>query len=190
MRAALCWRMLRGHSVQVINLFMRFHISNGTITPAEQLVSPNFGERPKGVPIDLVVVHSISLPPGEYGTGAVQRFFCNQPQVSEHPYFEEIAGLKVSAHVLIERSGKVTQFVNLDRRAWHAGRSCYEGREECNNTPRVHNPHRFGQNDRQQQCRPRIGSSGAMLCALLENRKAGRRRCTTPHRQLPLQNQT
>jgi AmpD protein len=132
MRAALCWRMLRGHSVQVINLFMRFHISNGTITPAEQLVSPNFGDRPKGVPIDLVVVHSISLPPGEYGTGAVQRFFCNQLQVSEHPYFEEIAGLEVSAHVLIERSGKVTQFVNLDRRAWHAGRSCYEGREECN----------------------------------------------------------
>lgn len=111
---------------------MRFHISNGVITPAEQVASPNFGDRPKGVPIDLVVVHSISLPPGDYGTGAVQRFFCNQLQVSEHPYFEEIAGLEVSAHVLIERTGKVTQFVNLDRRAWHAGRSSFEGREECN----------------------------------------------------------
>lgn len=111
---------------------MRFHISNGVITPAEQVASPNFGDRPKGVPIDLVVVHSISLPPGDYGTGAVQRFFCNQLETSEHPYFEEIAGLEVSAHVLIERTGKVTQFVNLDRRAWHAGRSSFEGREECN----------------------------------------------------------
>ena len=111
---------------------MKYSITKGELVPAEQVASPNFGERPAGVSIDLVVVHSISLPPGEYGSGAIQRFFCNQLESSEHPYFEEIAGLKVSAHVLIERSGKVVQFVNFDSRAWHAGRSEYKGREECN----------------------------------------------------------
>jgi N-acetyl-anhydromuramoyl-L-alanine amidase len=111
---------------------MKYSITKGELVPAEQVASPNFGERPAGVSIDLVVVHSISLPPGEYGSGAIQRFFCNQLESSEHPYFEEIAGLKVSAHVLIERSGKVVQFVNFDRRAWHAGRSEHRGREECN----------------------------------------------------------
>jgi AmpD protein len=111
---------------------MKYGIHKGELVPAEQAASPNFGERPAGVSIDLVVVHSISLPPGEYGSGAIQRFFCNQLESSEHPYFEEIAGLKVSAHVLIERSGKVVQFVNFDHRAWHAGRSEYKGREECN----------------------------------------------------------
>ena len=111
---------------------MKYSITKGELAPAEQVASPNFGERPAGVSIDLVVVHSISLPPGEYGSGAIQRFFCNQLESSEHPYFEEIAGLKVSAHVLIERSGKVVQFVNFDRRAWHAGRSEHRGREECN----------------------------------------------------------
>jgi len=111
---------------------MKYGINKGELVPAEQAASPNFGERPAGVSVDLVVVHSISLPPGEYGSGAIQRFFCNQLESSEHPYFEEIAGLKVSAHVLIERSGKVVQFVNFDRRAWHAGCSEHKGREECN----------------------------------------------------------
>ena len=73
---------------------MKYSITKGELVPAEQVASPNFGERPAGVSIDLVVVHSISLPPGEYGSGAIQRFFCNQLESSEHPYFEEIAGLK------------------------------------------------------------------------------------------------
>ena len=111
---------------------MKYCIQNGELSPAEQVASPNFSERPVGVAIDLVVVHSISLPPGDYGSGAIQRFFCNRLDSSEHSYFEEIAGLRVSAHALIERSGKVTQFVNFDCRAWHAGRSAHEGREECN----------------------------------------------------------
>ena len=93
--------------------------------------SPNFNERPAGE-ISLLVIHNISLPPGQFGTGKVQAFFQNALQRCEHPFFEEIANLKVSAHFLIERDGAVTQFVSCLDRAWHAGVSCFEGRESCN----------------------------------------------------------
>lgn len=100
--------------------------------PARQLASPNFGARPAGAEIDLVVVHSISLPPGEYGTGAVQQLFTNRLDWDAHPYYAGIRGLEVSAHFFITRGGEVWQFVDCDARAWHAGVSCWRGRERCN----------------------------------------------------------
>ena len=101
---------------------------------ARQLVSPNFGQRPVAAPdgVDLIVVHSISLPPGEYGTGAVQQLFTNALDWDAHPYFQSIRGLTVSSHFFIERSGALWQFVDCDCRAWHAGASSYRGRAQCN----------------------------------------------------------
>ena len=93
--------------------------------------SPNFNERPGGE-ISLLVVHNISLPPAQFATGKVHEFFQNRLDVTEHPYFEGIADLRVSAHFLIERDGAVTQFVSCRDRAWHAGVSSFEGRETCN----------------------------------------------------------
>ena len=105
---------------------------DGWLQRARHLPSPNFGPRPAGVPIDLLVVHSISLPPGEYGTGCVQQLFTNQLDWEAHPYFQGIRGLEVSAHFFIERSGVLWQFVSCDARAWHAGRSQWQGRGNCN----------------------------------------------------------
>ena len=94
--------------------------------------SPNHDDRPEGAGIDLVVVHSISLPPGEYGGDAIERFFQNDLAAEEHPYFAEIHELQVSSHVLIKRDGSIVQFVPFDKRAWHAGVSRYRQRERCN----------------------------------------------------------
>lgn len=96
--------------------------------------SPNQGERPAGaaMSIDLIVVHSISLPPGEYGNGAVQKLFTNTLDWDAHPYFQTIRGLTVSSHFFIDRAGALWQFVSCDRRAWHAGLSSYRGRAQCN----------------------------------------------------------
>lgn len=101
---------------------------------AIRLPSPNFGPRPSPASdsVDLVVVHSISLPPGQYGTGAVQRLFTNTLDWDAHPYYQQIRGLQVSAHFFIERSGQLWQFVGCDQRAWHAGQSFYRGRANCN----------------------------------------------------------
>jgi N-acetyl-anhydromuramoyl-L-alanine amidase len=82
--------------------------------------------------VNLVVIHSISLPPGEYGGDAIERLFTNRLDWSAHPYFEQIRGLKVSAHFLIRRQGHALQFVSCDSRAWHAGISAWRGRENCN----------------------------------------------------------
>lgn len=79
-----------------------------------------------------MVVHNISLPPGQFGGDAIERFFCNQLDPSLHPYFETIAGMTVSSHLLIRRDGSAVQFVSLLDRAWHAGRSCFQGEQECN----------------------------------------------------------
>lgn len=89
-------------------------------------------DRPTIDEIDLIVVHSISLPPGEYGGSWIENFFTNQLPADEHPYFKEIQQMKVSSHVLIHRDGKVQQFVPFHQRAWHAGESCYQGRDACN----------------------------------------------------------
>ncbi len=99
---------------------------------AKRLESPNFGLRPSPAQIDLIVLHSISLPPGVYGGTQVQALFTNRLDWEAHPYFKSIEGLKVSAHFYIQRSGEVWQFVSCDDRAWHAGASCYRGRDNCN----------------------------------------------------------
>jgi AmpD protein len=96
------------------------------------LVSPNFGPRPAQACIDLIVLHSISLPPGQWGTGCVQQLFCNRLDWQAHPYFQTIQGLEVSAHFFIERDGQLWQFVSCEDRAWHAGASQYRGRANCN----------------------------------------------------------
>ncbi len=94
--------------------------------------SPNFNERPNPADITLLVIHNISLPPGEFGTPYVRDLFLNQIQLDAHPWFECLAGLKVSAHFLITRKGRITQFVSCIDRAWHAGVSIFKGREQCN----------------------------------------------------------
>lgn len=108
----------------------RWH--GGWYRPAQALPSPNCGPRPENAQIDLVVLHSISLPPGEYGTGAVQQLFTNQLDWDAHPYYQGIRGLQVSAHFFITRAGRIWQFVDCDQRAWHAGASCWRGRGNCN----------------------------------------------------------
>jgi|TARA_R110001592_G_scaffold30122_4_gene108231 AmpD protein len=104
----------------------------GQISFARWTPSPNFGPRPDGAGISLLVVHNISLPPGQFGGREIEDFFCNQLDHSAHPYFKTIEGVQVSAHLLIRRDGALVQFVSLLDRAWHAGRSCFEGQEECN----------------------------------------------------------
>ena len=106
--------------------------ADGWIEGARSCPSPNFDPRPADTEIDLVIVHGISLPPGEFGGGAVTRLFCNELDFSEHPDFRELEGLRVSAHALIDRSGGVTQYVSFLDRAWHAGESRYRGRLACN----------------------------------------------------------
>lgn len=104
----------------------------GWLQSAQACPSPNFGPRPAGAELDLLVLHSISLPPAEYGTGCVQQLFTNTLDWEAHPYFQSIRGAEVSAHFFIERTGRLWQFVSCDERAWHAGRSCFAGRENCN----------------------------------------------------------
>lgn len=109
-------------------------IEQGRALDAHWCPSPNYNKRPDSESglISLLVIHNISLPPGEYGRGYVHQFFQNELNPLDHPYFETIADLQVSSHFLIERSGQLTQFVNTQDRAWHAGASCYQGRENCN----------------------------------------------------------
>lgn len=99
---------------------------------AHRCDSPNFGPRPAGAAIDLVVVHSISLPPGVYGGDEVRQLFTNTLDWDAHPYFKAIAGIQVSAHFFIRRDGALWQFVSCDDRAWHAGASAWRGRSNCN----------------------------------------------------------
>ncbi len=99
---------------------------------ARALTSPNFGPRPASACIDLIVIHSISLPPGEFGNGQVQRLFTNQLDWDAHPYFQSLRGLQVSSHFFITRCGELWQFVSCDARAWHAGESGYRGKNNCN----------------------------------------------------------
>ncbi len=106
--------------------------NTGLISPARQVVSPNWDERPDGTAIDLIVVHGISLPPGEYGGPWIDALFTNTLDPEAHPYFAEIHQLRVSSHLLIRRNGELVQYVPFHRRAWHAGVSQYEGRERCN----------------------------------------------------------
>ena len=104
----------------------------GWLASARRCPSPNIGTRPAGAAIDLVVIHSISLPPGQYGGNEVQRFFTNTLDWDAHPWFGQIRGLQVSAHFYIRRSGELWQFAPVQARAWHAGASSHEGRPNCN----------------------------------------------------------
>ena len=104
----------------------------GWLRRARRCESPNFGPRPPDAVVDLVVVHSISLPPGEYGGDAIERLFTNRLDWDAHPYYQQIRGLQVSAHFLVRRDGELLQFVSCDARAWHAGPSMWRGRENCN----------------------------------------------------------
>jgi AmpD protein len=99
---------------------------------ATRFESPFHDDRPRGVEIDLLVIHNISLPPGEFGGESIRDLFLGQLDPAGHPYFAQIADLRVSAHLLIDRAGTVSQFVPLTARAWHAGESSFCGRERCN----------------------------------------------------------
>ena len=99
---------------------------------ALRIDSPNFGERPIHAQIDLLVIHSISLPPGVYGGPEIEALFTNQLESGAHPYFAQIRDIQVSSHFVIRRDGGLLQFVSCDKRAWHAGASHYRGRDNCN----------------------------------------------------------
>lgn len=105
----------------------------GWMPAARRMPSPNCDERPEGESIRLVVIHAISLPPGEFGGPGIIQLFSNSLDPEAHPYFREIQALRVSAHFLVRRDGELIQFVPCSRRAWHAGVSSWMGRESCNN---------------------------------------------------------
>ena len=110
---------------------MHIDFRTGWCSAARHCPSPNCNERPDGE-VSLLVIHNISLPPGQFGTGQVEALFDNRLDPQAHPYFAGIAHLQVSAHFLIERDGTLIQFVSCNQRAWHAGVSCFAGREQCN----------------------------------------------------------
>jgi len=111
---------------------MQVDIESGLMRGARQIASPNFDSRPAGVEADLIVVHGISLPPGEFGGPWIDRLFTNALPAEVHPYFAEVCSMRVSSHLVVGRDGSVTQYVKFTERAWHAGISAYQGREACN----------------------------------------------------------
>lgn len=104
---------------------------NGLLVGGEYIPSPNCDDRPDG-PIELLVIHNISLPPGEFGGDGVERLFTNSLDIHAHPYYQTIAGLRVSAHFFVRRDGRIMQFVPCAKRAWHAGESCWQEGTRCN----------------------------------------------------------
>lgn len=105
---------------------------DGWLTEAKRIASPNCDERPAREVVSLIVVHAISLPPGQFGGDAIVELFTNRLDPAAHPYFAQVAGLRVSAHFLIRRNGELIQFVSCRERAWHAGVSAWQGRSHCN----------------------------------------------------------
>jgi AmpD protein len=105
---------------------------HGWLNSARPIASPNFDDRPADMPTALLIVHNISLPPGEFGGNGVIELFTNRLDPAVHPYYESIKDLRVSAHFFIRRDGTLIQFVSADKRAWHAGISSWNGRERCN----------------------------------------------------------
>lgn len=110
----------------------QWKFANGWLACARPVPSPNFNERPTEATPELIVIHGISLPPGEYGGPHIEALFTNQLNPADHAYFSEVAHLTVSAHFLIRRDGAIVQFVSTEHRAWHAGESCWERRSNCN----------------------------------------------------------
>jgi AmpD protein len=111
---------------------MQVDLSTGLMRGVRQIASPNHDSRPAGIEADLIVVHGISLPPGEFAGPWIERLFTNTLPAEAHPYFAEVCSRRVSSHLVIERDGAMTQYVKFTDRAWHAGKSCYQGREACN----------------------------------------------------------
>ena len=111
---------------------MHIDISSGLVKEARQQLSPNCDLRPDENDISLIVIHGISLPPGEFGEDYIDQLFTNQLDPNAHPFFKEIEGLEVSSHLLVRRDGELVQYVPLNKRAWHAGVSCFEERDCCN----------------------------------------------------------
>jgi AmpD protein len=111
---------------------VKIDATGNRLLDARQVPSPNCDERPDGKDISLIVIHGISLPPGEYGGAWIDDLFTNRLDPDAHPYFPGIAHLRVSSHVLIRRDGEVVQYVPFRKRAWHAGESCFQGRSCCN----------------------------------------------------------
>ncbi|MCD6048192.1 MAG: N-acetyl-anhydromuranmyl-L-alanine amidase [Gammaproteobacteria bacterium] len=111
----------------------RFSVdASGFLQPAKQFTSPNQNDRPLETPVSLLVIHNISLPPGEFGGDSVAELFLNTLDCTKHPYYERLKDLKVSSHLFIRRDGEVVQFVPFHKRAWHAGTSCFQGIPDCN----------------------------------------------------------
>lgn len=106
--------------------------AGGWYRAARAVASPNFGPRPSGTQVELVLIHAISLPPGRYGGDAIERLFTNRIDADAHPYYARLKGLRVSSHFLVRRDGALLQFVGSDNRAWHAGASKWRGRPDCN----------------------------------------------------------
>ena len=106
--------------------------TDGWCTTARRVPSPNHDARPQGTPIDMAVLHNISLPPGEFGGDDIERLFTNTLDCASHPFYAGLANLRVAAHFLIRRDGELVQFVSCNERAWHAGVSRWQGRERCN----------------------------------------------------------
>ena len=111
---------------------MDLTLKNGSLIRQKQVPSPHFNPRPNINDISLLVIHYISLPPEQFGEHFIDDFFQGKLDPKIHPYFEEIHQMRVSAHCLIERDGRITQYVNFNQRAWHAGLSSFQGREKCN----------------------------------------------------------
>jgi len=111
---------------------MKIDTSTGFLDIARQVACPNFDDRPDAADFDLIVIHGISLPPGEYGGPWIDALFTNSLDPQQHPYFKEVHQLEVSSHLLIRRSGEIVQYVPFHKRAWHAGKSQYEQRTRCN----------------------------------------------------------
>ena len=107
-------------------------ITDGWLGDIRRIPSPNCDDRPAGQAVSLIVIHAISLPPSQFGGDGIERLFTNTLDPGAHPYFARLHSLKVSAHFLIRRDGEPIQFVSCDRRAWHAGTSCWQGRTACN----------------------------------------------------------
>lgn len=106
--------------------------ASGLLDAAQFIASPNFDERPPDMDVNLLVIHNISLPPGEYGGNGVIELFTNRIDPQAHPYYQTVQGLNVSSHFFIRRDGELIQFVRCNQRAWHAGASRWQGRERCN----------------------------------------------------------
>lgn len=104
----------------------------GWLAAAERCPSPNYNDRPGQGEVSLLLIHNISLPPGQFGGSCIRDFFCNRLDCDGHPYFHQLRDVEVSAHLLIERGGTLVQFVGFEKRAWHAGESSFHGVPDCN----------------------------------------------------------